>query len=85
MVATKHSWKAETEKTMGVKVHDDPKLLNKSLQKDKKRHEKISGKWKDRVETQKKLRGEKQSKTIRNIKRGTARRKLGSFPRGRRN
>ncbi|KAL4557997.1 hypothetical protein LXL04_036193 [Taraxacum kok-saghyz] len=67
VVATKHSWKAATEKAMGVKVHDDPKLLKKSLQKDKKRKEKSAGKWKERVETQEKLRDEKQSKRRGNI------------------
>ncbi|CAI9301425.1 unnamed protein product [Lactuca saligna] len=67
VVATKHSWKAATEKAMGVKVHDDPKLLKKSLQKDKKRREKSAGKWKERVETQEKLSKEKQSKRRGNI------------------
>nr|GEV53947.1 hypothetical protein [Tanacetum cinerariifolium] len=67
VVATKHSWKAATEKAMGVKVHDDPKLLKKSLQKDKKKREKSAGKWKERVETQDKLRNEKQAKRRGNI------------------
>lgn len=67
VVAKKHSWKAATEKAMGVKVHDDPKLLKKSLQKEKKRREKSAGKWKDRVETQEKMREEKQAKRRGNI------------------
>lgn len=67
VVATKHSWKAASEKAMGVKVHDDPKLLKRSLQKDKKRREKSAGKWKERVETQEKLRDEKQAKRRGNI------------------
>ncbi|KAI3507476.1 hypothetical protein L1887_22462 [Cichorium endivia] len=67
VVATKHSWKAATEKAMGVKVHDDPKLLKKSLQKDKKRREKSAGKWKERVETQEKMKEEKQAKRRGNI------------------
>ncbi|KAJ0446917.1 putative ribosomal RNA-processing protein 14/surfeit locus protein [Helianthus annuus] len=67
VVATKHSWKAATEKAMGVKVHDDPKLLNRSLQKQKKRREKSTGKWKDRVETQEKMKEEKQAKRGGNI------------------
>nr|XP_043605934.1 ribosomal RNA-processing protein 14-like [Erigeron canadensis] len=67
VVATKHSWKAATDKAMGVKVHDDPRLLKRSLQKEKKRREKSAGKWKDRVETQDKLREEKQAKRRGNI------------------
>ncbi|KAK9052035.1 hypothetical protein SSX86_028668 [Deinandra increscens subsp. villosa] len=67
VVATKHSWKSATEKAMGVKVHDDPKLLKKSLHKEKKRREKSAGKWKDRVETQEKMREEKQAKRTGNI------------------
>ncbi|XP_071725587.1 uncharacterized protein [Rutidosis leptorrhynchoides] len=67
VVATKYSWKAATEKAMGVKVHDDPKLLKRSLHKEKKRREKSAGKWKERVETQDKLREEKQAKRRGNI------------------
>ncbi|KAI3714169.1 hypothetical protein L1987_72763 [Smallanthus sonchifolius] len=67
VVATKHSWKAATEKAMGVKVHDDPKLLKRSLQKEKKRREKSAGKWKERVESQEKMREEKQAKRRGNI------------------
>ncbi|KAJ0428575.1 putative ribosomal RNA-processing protein [Helianthus annuus] len=67
VVAKKHSWKAATEKAMGVKVHDDPKLLKRSLQKEKKRREKSAGKWKDRVETQEKMKEEKQAKRRGNI------------------
>ncbi|KAI3812176.1 hypothetical protein L1987_16883 [Smallanthus sonchifolius] len=67
VVATKHSWKSATEKAMGVKVHDDPKLLKRSLQKEKKRREKSAGKWKDRAETQEKMREEKQAKRRGNI------------------
>ncbi|KAL8196600.1 hypothetical protein R6Q57_024895 [Mikania cordata] len=67
VVASKHSWKSATEKAMGVKVHDDPKLLKKSLQKEKKRREKSAGKWKERVETQEKMREEKQAKRRGNI------------------
>ncbi|KAM0001739.1 putative ribosomal RNA-processing protein [Helianthus debilis subsp. tardiflorus] len=66
-VAKNHSWKAATEKAMGVKVHDDPKLLKRSLQKEKKRREKSAGKWKDRVETQEKMKEEKQVKRRGNI------------------
>ncbi|KAD3642080.1 hypothetical protein R6Q59_004699 [Mikania micrantha] len=67
VVASKHSWKSATEKAMGVKVHDDPKLLKKSLHKEKKRREKSAGKWKERVETQEKMREEKQAKRRGNI------------------
>ncbi|PWA63757.1 surfeit locus protein 6 [Artemisia annua] len=67
VVATKHSWKAATEKAMGGKVHDDPSRLKKSIQKDKKKRERSAGKWKERVETQDKLREEKQSKRRGNI------------------
>lgn len=64
----KHSWKTATERAMGVKVHDNPKLLKKSLQKDKKKHEKSVEKWKQRVETTEKMKRGKQDKRKENIK-----------------
>ncbi|MFS8031486.1 putative ribosomal RNA-processing protein 14/surfeit locus protein [Helianthus anomalus] len=66
-VATKYSWKVATEKVIGVRVHDDPKLLKRSLQKEKKRREKSAGKWKDTVETIEKMREEKLAKRRGNI------------------
>ncbi|KAL2895953.1 Surfeit locus protein 6-like protein [Bienertia sinuspersici] len=67
-VGKKHSWKAATERAMGAKVHDNPKLLKKSLQKDKKKHIKSVEKWKQRVETTEKKKKGKQDKRRDNIK-----------------
>jgi len=34
---------------MGVKVHDDPKLLGESIKKERKRQKKHAENWKERV------------------------------------
>ncbi|GFY93716.1 hypothetical protein Acr_09g0001620 [Actinidia rufa] len=44
-VGKKHSWKAAVSRAAGVKVHDDPRLLKQSAQKER-RHEKSAEKWK---------------------------------------
>ncbi|XP_021749535.1 surfeit locus protein 6-like [Chenopodium quinoa] len=67
-LAKQHSWKSAMERTMGNKVHDDPKLLKKSLQKDKKKHAKSVEKWKQRIETTEKMKRGKQDKRNENIK-----------------
>ncbi|KAI4369727.1 hypothetical protein MLD38_018141 [Melastoma candidum] len=66
-ISKKHSWKAATDRAAGVKVHDDPRLLNKSLQKEKRRREKNAEKWKERVESTHKMKAEKQKKRTDNI------------------
>lgn len=67
-VAKKHSWKAAESRAMGVKVHDDPKLLKESIKKEKKRQKKHAEKWKDRVETRENARKEKQKMRTDNIR-----------------
>ncbi|XP_057475558.1 ribosomal RNA-processing protein 14 [Actinidia eriantha] len=66
-VGTKHSWKAAVSRAAGVKVHDDPRLLKQSAQKERRRHEKSAEKWKERVESREKVKGEKQQKRSENI------------------
>ncbi|RAL48805.1 hypothetical protein DM860_001125 [Cuscuta australis] len=66
-VAEKQSWKAAADRAMGVKVHDDPRLLKESMKKEKKRKEKSSEKWKERVETRDKFKEERQQKRRENI------------------
>lgn len=61
------SWKAAASRAAGIKVHDDPKLLNKSIKKEKKRHQKNSEKWKERVENTGKMKADKQKKRSENI------------------
>ncbi|KAF9620932.1 hypothetical protein IFM89_015329 [Coptis chinensis] len=63
----KFLWKAATSRAAGIKVHDNPKLIKESIKKDKKRHEKNVGKWKERVESRDKVRIEKQQKRSGNI------------------
>ncbi|KAG2721939.1 hypothetical protein I3760_02G104900 [Carya illinoinensis] len=63
----KHSWKAATSRAAGIKVHDDPNLLKRSIQKEKKRHQKNAEKWKERVQTTEKMKAEKQQKRSENI------------------
>ncbi|KAI8573017.1 hypothetical protein RHMOL_Rhmol01G0246500 [Rhododendron molle] len=66
-LAKKHSWKAAVSRAAGDKVHDDPKLLKVSMSKEKRRHEKNAEKWKDRVESREKVKGEKKQKRAANI------------------
>ncbi|ONK72151.1 uncharacterized protein A4U43_C04F16320 [Asparagus officinalis] len=68
IVAKKHSWKAAESRAMGVKVHDDPKLLKESIKKEKKRQKKHAEKWKERVESRESVRNEKQKTRTGNIK-----------------
>ncbi|XP_022740328.1 ribosomal RNA-processing protein 14-like [Durio zibethinus] len=67
VIAKKHSWKAAMDRAAGIKVHDDPKLLKQSIQKERKRHQKNVEKWNERVETTEKLKAEKQQKRSENI------------------
>ncbi|KAJ6890350.1 hypothetical protein NC651_023992 [Populus alba x Populus x berolinensis] len=67
VISKKHSWKAATSRAAGIKVHDDPKLLKQSLKKGEKRHQKNAEKWKERIETQHKMKAEKQQKRSKNI------------------
>ncbi|XP_059297749.1 ribosomal RNA-processing protein 14-C-like [Lycium ferocissimum] len=66
-LADKEAWKAAEKKAMGVKVYDNPKLLKESMKKEKKRKEKSSQKWKERMETTDKLKNERQQKRRDNI------------------
>ncbi|CAN1144810.1 hypothetical protein LINPERHAP2_LOCUS14319 [Linum perenne] len=63
----KESWITAVNKAAGMKVHDNPKLLNKSIKKEKKKQEKNAEKWKERVESQHKMKAEKQEKRSHNI------------------
>ncbi|XP_057979139.1 ribosomal RNA-processing protein 14-like [Malania oleifera] len=67
IVAKKHSWKAATGRAAGIKVHDDPKLIKQSMQKEKRRHAKSVEKWKERVETREKMKVGKQQTRAENI------------------
>ncbi|KAK7260522.1 hypothetical protein RIF29_26630 [Crotalaria pallida] len=66
-IAKKESWKAAMSRASGVKVHDDPKLIEKSIQKSKKRQEKNAEKWNDRIQTRDQLKAEKQKKRSDNL------------------
>ncbi|XP_019173954.1 PREDICTED: ribosomal RNA-processing protein 14-C-like [Ipomoea nil] len=66
-VAEKQSWKAAVDRAMGVKVHDNPRLLKESMKREKKRKEKSTQKWKERVESREKLKEERQQKRRENI------------------
>lgn len=65
--AKKQSWKAAMDRATGVKVHDDPKLLQKSINKEKKKQQKNAEKWKDRIQTRDQLKAGKQQKRSENI------------------
>nr|GLL24908.1 ribosomal RNA-processing protein 14-C-like [Ipomoea trifida] len=66
-VAEKQSWKAAADRAMGVKVHDNPRLLKESMKREKKRKEKSTEKWKERVESREKSKEERQQKRRDNI------------------
>ena len=67
IISKKHSWNAATSRAAGMKVHDDPSLLKRSIKKEKKRHQKNAEKWKERRQTTEKMKGEKQQKRSENI------------------
>ncbi|KEH38717.1 surfeit locus protein [Medicago truncatula] len=50
------------KRASGIKVHDDPKLIKRSIQKRKKRQQKNAVKWEERVQTRDQLKSEKQLK-----------------------
>ncbi|KAL3825601.1 hypothetical protein ACJIZ3_021630 [Penstemon smallii] len=66
-VAERESWKAATSRAMGYKVHDDVRLIKESMKRDKKKKVKNAEKWKDRVQTQEKMKGDRQKKRKDNI------------------
>lgn len=66
-VAERESWKAAASRAMGVKVHDDARLIKESMRKEKRKKEKNAEKWKERVDTQQKMKGERQKKRKDNI------------------
>ncbi|XP_030459665.1 ribosomal RNA-processing protein 14-C [Syzygium oleosum] len=61
------SWKSATGRAAGLRIHDDPKLLKKSIKKEKKQRQKNAGKWKERIETTEKMKAQKQQKRSENI------------------
>ncbi|KAK7387858.1 hypothetical protein VNO78_22654 [Psophocarpus tetragonolobus] len=65
--AKKQAWKSALDRASGIKVHDDPKLLEKSINKAKKKQQKNAEKWKDRIQTRDQLKSEKQQKRSDNI------------------
>ncbi|KAK7363629.1 hypothetical protein VNO77_05778 [Canavalia gladiata] len=65
--ARKQSWKAAMDRASGIKVHDDPRLLQKSISKEKKQQQKNAEKWKDRIQTRDQLKAEKQQRRSENI------------------
>jgi hypothetical protein len=50
-IAKKEAWKAAMNRASGIKVHDDPKLIKRSIQKWKNRQQKIAVKWEERVQS----------------------------------
>jgi len=66
-IAKKEAWKAAMNRASGIKVHDDPKLIKRSIQKRKKRQQKNAVKWEERVQTRDQLKVEKQQKRYANI------------------
>ncbi|XP_031264906.1 surfeit locus protein 6 homolog [Pistacia vera] len=67
MIAKKLSWNAATSRAAGIKIHDNPKLLKQSLQKKKKKQQKNSEKWNERIETTQKMKAERQQKRSENL------------------
>ncbi|GAU29320.1 hypothetical protein TSUD_226910 [Trifolium subterraneum] len=66
-IAKKEAWKAAMDRSSGIKVHDDPKLIKKSIHKGKKRQEKNAEKWEERIQSREQLKAEKQKKRSTNI------------------
>ncbi|EPS59047.1 hypothetical protein M569_15764, partial [Genlisea aurea] len=66
-IASRESWKAAARRAMGVKVHDDARLIKDSMNREKRKKEKNAMKWKERVESQEKAKKEKQQKRKQNV------------------
>ncbi|XP_073289910.1 uncharacterized protein [Primulina huaijiensis] len=66
-VAERESWMAATSRAMGVKVHDNSRLIKDSIKREKRKKDKSSEKWKERVEGQKKVKEHRQQKRKENI------------------
>ncbi|GAB4836430.1 hypothetical protein Ancab_001342 [Ancistrocladus abbreviatus] len=67
--AKKHAWKVVTDKAMGKKVHDNPKLLKQGIKKEERKHKKSVEKWKQRMKRSTNMRKqEKQEKRKENSK-----------------
>lgn len=66
-VAERESWKSAASRAMGVKVHDDARLIKESIKKEKRRKEKNAEKWKERMGTQEKMKEDRQKKRRENI------------------
>ncbi|KAI3966208.1 hypothetical protein MKW92_034561 [Papaver armeniacum] len=67
IISKKHTLSTAISRAAGIKVHDDPKLINKSINKQRKQQQKSAQKWKDRDETKNKARAEKQKARNDNI------------------
>ncbi|XP_073277785.1 uncharacterized protein [Primulina huaijiensis] len=66
-VADRESWMAATSRAMGVKVHDNSRLIKESIKREKRKKEKSSEKWKERLEAQDKVKEHRQQKRKDNI------------------
>jgi len=66
-IAKREAWKAAMKRASGIKVHDNPKLIRKSVQKRKKRQQKNAVKWEERVQSRDQLKADKQQKRSANI------------------
>eukprot|EP00246_Nothoceros_aenigmaticus_P017113 TRINITY_DN814_c0_g3_i1.p1 TRINITY_DN814_c0_g3~~TRINITY_DN814_c0_g3_i1.p1 ORF type:complete len:241 (+),score=49.12 TRINITY_DN814_c0_g3_i1:165-887(+) len=61
-VASNHSWTAAARRAAGEKVLDDPKLLQRSLNKENHQRQKSAQKWQERKDNERKQFQEKQQK-----------------------
>jgi len=60
-------WKTALDRSEGIKVKDDPKLIKKTLHRAKKEKEKKYKKWKDRVKNVEMLKEKRQQKREMNL------------------
>ncbi|KZV35290.1 ribosomal RNA-processing protein 14-C-like [Dorcoceras hygrometricum] len=65
--AERESWMNATNRAMGVKVHDNSRLIKESMKRERRKKEKSSEKWKEREETTKKIKEQRQQKRKDNI------------------
>lgn len=63
----KKSWDVALKRAAGEKVLDDPKLLRKSIKRDRKAKQKSAEQWAERVRKQEDSQKEKQLKRFHNI------------------
>ncbi|KAJ1562538.1 hypothetical protein HK096_008216 [Nowakowskiella sp. JEL0078] len=77
-------WKSLLDRTSGITIKDDPKLLKKSIKREEKRKVRSTEKWKERRETVQKSQHERARKRETNLKERSESKKKGGHGKAKR-